>query len=124
MALAISSWVQPSGHSPRSFRLAIGVDSFWPCGSAGLSPRPTPDTTDFTPGTLSTSLLASFSSLIDSSSEILGTRSIAGTIEPSFISGMNEVPSSGTIASVATKAATAQITVLRLLPSAQCSRRR
>ncbi len=124
MALAISSWVQPSGHSSRSFRLAIGVDSFWPCGSAGLSPRPTPDTTDFTPGTDNTSLLASISSLTDSSSEMLGTRSSAGTIEPSFISGIKEVPSSGTMATVAMNATTAPITVLRLLSSAQWSMRR
>jgi len=102
----------------------MGVDSFWPCGSAGLSPRPTPDTTDFTPGTDSTSLLAAISSLMDSSSEMLGTRSSAGTIEPSFISGMKDVPSSGTIARVAPNAATAPITVLRLLASAQRSMRR
>ncbi|MNR06490.1 hypothetical protein D3C85_1225630 [compost metagenome] len=69
-------------------------------------------------------MLAIFSSLIDSSSEMFGTRSMAGTMEPSFISGMNEVPSSGTIRIVATNSPTADSTVVLLFCSAQCSRRR
>jgi hypothetical protein len=52
----------------------MGVDSFWPCGSAGDSPRPTPDTADFTPGTSITRRIASRSIFSDSSSEMLGTR--------------------------------------------------
>ena len=64
-----------------------GVDSFGPCGSAGDSPRPTPDTADLTPGTCMTRRMASISILIDSSSEMLGTRLMPGTTEPSFISG-------------------------------------
>jgi hypothetical protein len=33
--------------------------------------------------------------LIDSSIDILGTRSMPGTIDPSFISGIKEVPKKG-----------------------------
>ena len=63
--------------------------------------------------------MACFSNLIDSSSEMFGTRSIAGTIEPSFISGMNDVPSSGTIISVAMNSPTADSTVFLLFASDQ-----
>ena len=41
------------------------------------------------------SFIASVSSLIDSSSEIEGTRMITGVIEPSLMIGMKDLPSSG-----------------------------
>ncbi len=124
IASAMSSWVQPSGHSPRGLRLTIGSASFGPAGSAGLSPRPIRDTTVLTPGTSSTSRIASISSAIDSSSEMLGTRSIAGEIEPSFISGMNAVPRNGNTASVARKSATAAPIAFPSFASAQSRMRR
>ena len=57
---------------------------------------------DFTPGTVMTNFMACISILIDSASEILGTRLIPGTMEPSFISGINAVPRNGRTATVKT----------------------
>ena len=107
IALAISSCVQPSGHSSLGFKLTKGVDSFCACGSAGLSPRPKALTTDLTPGTSMIAFMALNSMLIDSSMEIFGTRSIPGTIEPSFISGINDVPKKGIVKTEAINALTA-----------------
>ena len=73
----------------------MGVDSFGLWGSAGDSPRPTPETADLTPGTVITSCMACISILMDSVREMLGTRLMPGTIEPSFISGMKAVPRNG-----------------------------
>ncbi len=120
----MSSWVQPFGHWSRGLSETIGVDSFWPCGSAGDSPRPTPDTADLTPGTCITRRIASISMRTDSSSEMLGARLMPGTIEPSFISGMNAVPRKGISAPVAKNTATATATVLRPLFRLSSSRRR
>ena len=99
----------------------MGVDSFCDCGSAGDSPRPTPDTADFTPGTSITRRIASRSMRSDSASEMLGTRSIAGTTEPSFISGMKAVPRKGSSRMAPTKAATASITVFLVFFTAHSS---
>ena len=121
MASVMSSWVQPAGHSSRGLRLTMGVDSFWPWGSAGDSPRPTPEIADFTPGTSITSFIACISILIDSSREMLGTRLMPGTTEPSFISGMKAVPRKGNIPRVATSSTALPATTLRLLPTAQWS---
>lgn len=68
-----------------------------------------------------TSFIASISIAMDSFSEMLATRSMLGDTEPSFISGMNDVPSSGTSASAATNAAPATPTVRTGLRSARCS---
>ena len=121
MAAAMSSCVQPEGHSLRGLSETIGSDSFGPAGSAADSPRPSRDTADFTPGTSIVRRMASFSIWMDSSSEMFGTRSIEGEIEPSFISGMNAVPRNGTSASVATKSATATPTVRLRFANARCS---
>ena len=124
IASAMSSCVHPLGHSSRGLRLTIGVDSFWLCESAGLSPRPTPEKADFTPGTCITIRIASISSLMDSSSEILGTRFMPGTIEPSFISGMNAVPSKGNNSKAPTNAPPDTMMVFLPLVSVQSNNRR
>jgi hypothetical protein len=56
---------------------------------------PDTETADLTPGTCMTRRIASISILIDSSSEMFGTRLMPGTTEPSFISGMKAVPRKG-----------------------------
>ena len=66
----------------RGMSETIGSASFGPAGSAGDSPRPRRDTAIFTPGTSSTRRIASFSILMDSSSEMFGTRSIAARSNP------------------------------------------
>ena len=118
---AMVSWVQPSGHSSRGLSETMGVDSFCACGSAGDSPRPTPETAERTPGTSITSFMASISMRMDSSSEMLGTRLMPGTSEPSFISGMKALPRKGIRAPVVPSSSTAAATVPRALPMARCS---
>ena len=67
---------------------------------------------------------ASFSIAIDSSSEILGARMILGTIEPSRISGIKEVPSNGSTIKASTKDATATPMVFFSFEMATLSKRR
>ena len=88
---AISSWLK--SRSPNGLSVTIGSDSKgWP-GSAGDSPRPKRETTRSTPGTVMMRFIASNSSLMDSSKEILGDLAIKGVIEPSCITGINDLPS-------------------------------
>ena len=65
--------------------------------------------------------IASISIRIDSSSEMFGTRLMPGTSEPSFISGMKAVPSSGSSDSEAASATTEARIVVRALATARRS---
>jgi hypothetical protein len=121
LALVISVWSQPEGHSLRGFKLTIGVDSLTLCGSAGDSPRPNPEMADFTPGTVMINFIACISILMDSFSEMLGTRLMPGTTEPSFISGMKAVPKNGKIATANTRVASVANTVRFWLAMAKLS---
>jgi hypothetical protein len=116
--------LKPSGRSLIGSRLTTGPDSFMPAGSAGLSPRPSVDTTIFTPGTSDTSFIASNSVRTDSSSETEGTRMICGVTDPSCITGTNAVPRKGNAAPAATSRATAIATTVFSWPTDQSSRRR
>ena len=89
----------PRGRSSNGVSDAITSASFGPAGSAGDSPRPTRDTTFSTPRTCSICCCIDRSMLNDSASEMFGTRSALGDSVPSAISGINDVPSSGTSAS-------------------------
>ncbi len=110
---------QPAGHSLRGFSVTIGSASFGPAGSAGDSPRPIRDTAILTPGISIILRIASCSMRTDSSSEMLGARMMFGDTDPSFISGMKDVPRNGKRASVPRNNATERATVVRLWPSTQ-----
>src|SRR5690242_11463320 len=69
--------------------------SLGPAGSAGDSPRPSRDTTFLTSGAPLMIFIARISIFRDSSSEMFGTRSMFGEMEPSAISGIKEVPRKG-----------------------------
>ena len=114
---SISSWERPESGSSST----IGEDSFGPDGSAGDSPRPTLDTTDFTPRISDIHFIASISIRNDSSSEVLGTRIICGVSAPSFIVGMKDFPSSGNSANEIIKSAAAIAIVERRLDMAASS---
>ena len=73
---------------------------------------------DLTPGTDRIRFIASISIWIDSSSAMLGTRTMLGTSEPSFISGIKEVPNHGISAKAPPNSASARNKVLRVLASA------
>ncbi len=57
-----------------------------------------------TSGTVLMARMASFSMRMDSSIEILGTRTITGVIEPSCMVGMKAVPRNGTTPRLAPRA--------------------
>ena len=121
---AMRSWVMPSRHWSRGLRLTMGSDSCgWP-GSDADSPRPSRETTVCTSGTFLMAAMAWVSIWIDSSIEILGTRTITGVIEPSCMVGMKAVPKKGTQAKLPNKARTATPRTLRGWPRDQCNMRK
>ena len=77
-----------------------------------------------TPGTSAMVFMAAISMRMDSSSEMLGTRLICGVSAPSFMVGMNDLPSKGNSAKEPSNSATATPRVRRFLWVAASSRRR
>ena len=59
-----------------------------------------------TPATSAIDFMAAISMRMDSSNEMLGTRLICGVRAPSFIVGMNDLPSSGNSAKEPNNSAT------------------
>ena len=99
----------------------MGSDSFGCPGSAGDSPRPSRDTAVATPGTSMIRFMASNSIFTDSSREMLGARTITGVTEPSCMIGINDLPNSGKVARLATRAPIAPRTTVRRFSNAQSS---